>query len=1220
MKLKRVLLPVLLIAALICVLPLGASAETFGDYEYSIVNDTVTIDEYKGTESNVVIPDTIDGKPVTVIGQNAFWGNRLSKVTIPKSVTTIQYGAFENCWFLGTVTFPAESVLTTIGNGAFEGTGNLLSVTLPDSVTSIGKYCFKESSVQKVKLSSGMKEIPWQAFSECKRLKTVEIPNGITTIGENAFYNCTALTEVSLPNTVTDVGERAFYCCESVAALKLSSQLTSIKDYSFYNMDAVTTLVIPDGVTSIGEGAFGAYESLKTVTIPKSVTSIATEGFWLAEFDTVHYKGTMSEWAAVSVGDKNGNLKEKLAHTWDASGNTCTVCGFACQHTGGTATCISPAACRSCGYGYGQVNGDNHASTETFFAKSSETQHTQYHTCCNQAMAATAHSVNQPGDRVATCTVGAYCHLCNNYYGEKDADNHESTETHYSSVDKAQHALRHSCCDQTIEKKNHTLEDGICTVCGRRFNVVITHGTATCGYNSVSAALADAKDLDGCTVSLHRYSEGMANGYTVEKGNFTIDLNGSSLSSSNNDTFTVKQGARLTITDSSADGNGYIKAQGSEFALMVDGGEVCVRGGHLKESYNGAIYSAYLNHGKLSLEGGTVDGIMVNQSSGELYISGDKPNSPRTCWINFLQRDIVDWLPRVQISQMLTGDDTYTFRSEVVGNVVASGIGGYILTEADAARFANMDNSLVVTLNETDNTLYMKGDLAAGDVTLTPDTFTYDGNAHMPAVKVIHNVRLLTEHTDYTVSCKENINAGTATVTVTGKGNYVGTKTATFTINKADAPAIQFPAVKNSITYGQQLQDAELSFCQNSYGTFRWENPTSVPNAGTGDYALDFYPDDLALQNYDWKDAGTHQWNDSRKALWAMSSVSVEKAAMERTDPVPNDLTYTGQPQPLAREGSWENRGISGHFHYATEENGTYTATMPEVTAAGAYTLWYKPDNADSQNYLDLGPWHVQVTVKKAVPDYIVPTGLTVTKGQPLAEVSLPAGWAWEDDTASAGTVGTQTYKAVFTPTDTDNYNTVSTELPVAVCPDLSALDQLTVDTVDVSQKEELQALLREVQAASEAELPQEKAQQLAAAQQKLQELLTCLPPYKLTAGDGSEWVKNSALDLTFAANGHFNRFTGIKVDGNALDRANYTAASGSTVVTLKGTYLQTLSRGMHTIEVCYDNGSAVGSFRIVRTGGSPDTADPAQPMLYLSLLTLSTAALYLSLRKRITG
>ena len=141
MKLKRVLLPVLLIAALICVLPFGASAETFGDYEYSIVNDTVTIDEYKGTESNVVIPDTIDGKPVTVIGQSAFWGNRLSKVTIPKSVTTIQYGAFENCWFLGTVTFPAETALTPIGNGAFEGTGNLDSITLPDSVTSIGKYC-----------------------------------------------------------------------------------------------------------------------------------------------------------------------------------------------------------------------------------------------------------------------------------------------------------------------------------------------------------------------------------------------------------------------------------------------------------------------------------------------------------------------------------------------------------------------------------------------------------------------------------------------------------------------------------------------------------------------------------------------------------------------------------------------------------------------------------------------------------------------------------------------------------------------------------------------------------------------------------------------------------------------------------------------------------------------------------------------------------------------
>ena len=108
--------------------------------------------------------------------------------------------------------------------------------------------------------------------------------------------------------------------------------------------------------------------------------------------------------------------------------------------------------------------------------------------------------------------------------------------------------------------------------------------------------------------------------------------------------------------------------------------------------------------------------------------------------------------------------------------------------------------------------------------------------------------------------------------------------------------------------------------------------------------------------------------------------------------------------------------------------------------------------------------------------------------------------------------------------------------------------------------------------------------------------LPTPVVTYKFIEGANGSWTKNSGQDLGFKTNGEFSKFTGVKVDGTSIGNDKYTAVSGSTVVTLKKDYLETLSVGKHTLSVVYTDGECTTEFEVIADTKPTTTEENKKP------------------------
>ena len=213
-------------------------------------------------DTEIVIPLSICGIPVTEIGSEAFKNGTFTSITIPDSVMSIGSDAFSYC------------------------TG-LTSVTIPDSVTIIG----------------------YAAFRYCSELTNITIPNSVTNMSTSTFRNCTNLTSVTIGNGVEELGSYAFAYCDNLTSVTIGNGTTRIGNSAFYNCEKLTSIMIPGSVTSIGGWTFGACESLTSITIPDSVTSIGEEAFYnCSSLTDIYYQGTEAEWANITIDESNQSV------------------------------------------------------------------------------------------------------------------------------------------------------------------------------------------------------------------------------------------------------------------------------------------------------------------------------------------------------------------------------------------------------------------------------------------------------------------------------------------------------------------------------------------------------------------------------------------------------------------------------------------------------------------------------------------------------------------------------------------------------------------------------------------------------------------------------------------------------------------------------------------------------------------------------------------------
>lgn len=286
------------------------------NFEYMELDDgTIEISKYAGTDTIVIVPDIIDGKDVTSIGDSAFqFCSKIIEITIPEGVNNIGEGAFWCCENLTEIIIPEE--VTNIGDYAFGHCENLIEISIPKKVTNIGYESFmgcadlvkinvatdnetyisengilfnKEKSelihypAQKTDtkyiIPEGVKRLEGYAFENCSNLTEITIPEGLTYMGEYVFKGCKSLSSMTITDEIYSISYGAFYDCTSLRSIDIPQSVWNISSFAFKNCISLTTINISEKVQYINEGAFYGCTKLSTIEIPIKVRVIGKMAF-----------------------------------------------------------------------------------------------------------------------------------------------------------------------------------------------------------------------------------------------------------------------------------------------------------------------------------------------------------------------------------------------------------------------------------------------------------------------------------------------------------------------------------------------------------------------------------------------------------------------------------------------------------------------------------------------------------------------------------------------------------------------------------------------------------------------------------------------------------------------------------------------------------------------------------------------------------------------------
>ena len=207
----------------------------------------------------------------------------MTELTLPNSVTSIGWSAFEGCTGLTELTLPSS--VTSIGESAFDGCSGLTKLTLPNSITSIGNC----------------------VFYGCRGLTELTLPNSVTSIGGNAFECCNGLTELILPNSVTSIGNAAFVDCSGLAKITSLAEIPPVCGSGVFDGVNKTNceLIVP-------EGSVAAYKQAEVWNEFSNISGFSGVEDTVADGNTIRVIGNQIEisgdFTSVEVYGVNGTL------------------------------------------------------------------------------------------------------------------------------------------------------------------------------------------------------------------------------------------------------------------------------------------------------------------------------------------------------------------------------------------------------------------------------------------------------------------------------------------------------------------------------------------------------------------------------------------------------------------------------------------------------------------------------------------------------------------------------------------------------------------------------------------------------------------------------------------------------------------------------------------------------------------------------------------------
>lgn len=421
---------------------------------------------------------------------------------------------------------------------------------------------------------------------------------------------------------------------------------------------------------------------------------------------------------------------------------------------------------------------------------------------------------------------------------------------------------------------------------------------------------------------------------------------------------------------------------------------------------------------------------------------------------------------------------------------------------------------------------------------------TYTGSPITPQPVVTDGNTILTSGTDFAFSYDTNTDAGAATLTITGKGNYTGTANQKFTIKPKDISSATIRLHNNSFIYdgiAKKVEIASVTLGENT-NTLILTSPTDY-DIKAGNTFINAN-DAITLTI-----AGKGNYTGTAYTIWKITKASPVLGNFDVSQNLSTPLTYDGTPKTVTAQPRNGVIGMGAVTVCYEGSNGT-TYARSETAPANAGTYQVILSVVEGKNYTKAEIAAGTLTIGKAdltVGDVTEFFEYTKTGAQTISLAELVPG---------ATNYAPGTY--------TDDNGILTGDLTI----DATGLMKFTLSALTIANIDNKVTVPVTITSENYKNVT-------------VNVTIYISPEYRIIDGAGSSWTQNTTGTVVIRGNGEYNRFRAVKVDGKVIDPANYAAKEGSTIITLKAEYLKTLATGSHTFAIVWDNGIAGTNFTV---------------------------------------